>query len=139
VSTAFLLFFGALENMGFSGKNSGMRKPANQLPPKLSHQWIDLVDLKMCRRIAQKVKRDPSLMRIPRANLRRWRKKLGEWPPALREWEKILRDNPLDRVLEILTQDNDDGQRLRQSDPFVGILTEKERRVFLKFNEKTAT
>ena len=90
----------------------------------------------MCRRIAQKVRRDPSLMRIPRANLRHWRKKLGHWTPVLREWEKILRENPTERVLEILTQDGDDGQRLRQSDPFVGILSEKERRAFLKFNEK---
>jgi hypothetical protein len=112
-----------------------MRKAARKLPPVRSHQWIDLVDLKMCRRIAQKVRRDPSLMRIPRANLRRWHKTLGQWPPAMREWDKILRENPLERVLEILTQDNDDGQRLRQSDPFIGILTEKERRDFLKFNE----
>lgn len=115
-----------------------MRTRSQNNPPYGSHQWIDLVDLKMCRRIAQKVRRDPALMRIPRGNLRRWRKKLGDWPPALREWEKILRDNPLERVLEILTQDNDDGQRLRQSDPFVGILTEEERLAFLKADEKAA-
>jgi hypothetical protein len=115
-----------------------MRNISRTNPPYGSHQWIDLVDLKMCRRIAEKVRRDPSLMRVPRANLRRWRKKLGHWPPALREWEQILRDNPVERVLEILTQDNDDGQRLRQSDPFVGILTERERRAFLNANEKIA-
>lgn len=115
-----------------------MRKKARKMPSFGSHQWIDLVDLKMCRRIAQKVRRNPSLMRIPQANLRRWRKKLGHWPPALREWEKILRENPTERVLKILTQDNDEGQRLRQSDPFVGILTENERRSYLKLNEKVA-
>lgn len=106
------------------------------MPPVCSHQWIDLVDLKMCRRIAQKVRRDPALMRIPKTNLRRWKKKLGCWPPALQEWDEIIRTNPLPRVLKILTQDNDDGQRLRQSDPFVGILSEKERRAFLKLNEE---
>lgn len=115
-----------------------MRKAASKLPPVCSHQWIDLVDLKMCRRIAQKVRRDPSLMRIPKTNLLRWKKKIGHWPPALQEWDQIIRTNPLPRVLKILTQDNDDGQRLRQSDPFVGILTEKERRSFLKLNEKIA-
>jgi hypothetical protein len=114
-----------------------MRNGSPKNPPYGSHQWLDWVDLKMCRRIAEKVRRDPALMRIPHANLRRWRKRLGDWPPALREWDKILRENPLERVLEILTQNNDEGQRLRQSDPFVGILTETERRAFLKLNEKT--
>lgn len=103
-----------------------MRKVPRRLPPVGSHQWIDLVDLRMCRRIAQKVRRDPALMRIPKANLRRWRRKFGYWPPALQEWDRIIRSNPLPRVLAILTQDNDDGQRLRQSDPFVGVLTEEE-------------
>lgn len=109
------------------------------MPPIGSHQWIDLVDLKMCRRIARKVRRNPALMRIPKTNLRRWRKTLGHWPLALQEWDKIIRTNPLPRVLKILTQDNDEGQRLRQSDPFVGILTEKERRSYLKLNDKIPT
>lgn len=77
-------------------------------------------------------------MKIPRANLRRWKKKIGHWPPCLREWELILDSNPTERVLEILTQNNDEGQRLRQSDPFVGILTEKERLAFLELDEKVA-
>lgn len=115
-----------------------MRTPSQKNPPYGSHQWIDLVDLKMCRRIAQKVRRDPALMRIPRENLRRWRRKLGYFAPAHREWELILEQNPMERVLKILTQNNDEGQRLRQSDPFVGILTETERRAFLKPDEKTA-
>jgi hypothetical protein len=38
-------------------------------------------------------------------------------------------------VLEILTQDNEEGQRLRQSDPFVGILTQQERMWFLEHHE----
>jgi hypothetical protein len=42
--------------------------------------------------------------------------------------KKILREHPMERLLEILTQDNDEGQRLRQSAPFVGILSEKEGR-----------
>jgi hypothetical protein len=116
-----------------------MRKAAKSRPPTLSHQWLDLANLEMCRAIARKVRRDPGLMRIPRANLRRWRRKLGYWPPAYREWEAILRHNPPGRVLRILTQDNDEGQRLRQSDPFVGILTEQERAACLQLHEETPT
>lgn len=121
-----------LEKIGVFGQNLIMRKSNRKRPPMESHQWIDEVDLKMCRRIATKVRRDPSLMRIPKGNLRRWKVKLGHWPVALREWDKIIRTNSLPQVLEILTQDNDEGQRLRQSDPFVGILSEKERRSFFK-------
>jgi hypothetical protein len=115
-----------------------MRKTAQKPPPVLSHQWIDLVNLEMCLAIAEKVRRNPRLMRIPRANLQRWREKNRGLARAQREWEMILKRHPTERVLEILTQDNDEGQRLRQSDPFVGILSEKERRAFLRLDEKIA-
>ena len=99
-----------------------------------SHQWIDAVDLAMARRIAEKIREKPELMEIARQNLRRW--KMLEvnqpWPRALREWEQILARNPPEQILGIFTQDNDDGQRLRQSDPFIGILSEKERMWFLE-------
>jgi hypothetical protein len=120
------------------GQSFDMRKPANKLPPILSHQWLDMVNLEMCRAIAGKIRRDPRLMRIPRANLQRWRKKNRGLARAQREWEMILKRHTNDRVLEILTQDNDEGQRLRQSDPFVGILSEKERLAFFRLDEKVA-
>ncbi len=115
-----------------------MRKPANKMPPVLSHQWLDVVNLEMCRVIAKKIRRNPRLMRIPRANLQRWREKNRGLARAQREWEMILKRHPVGRVLEILTQDNDEGQRLRQSDPFVGILSEKERLAFFRLDEKVA-
>ena len=117
-----------------------MKKASRAKPPWThSHQWMDAVDLKMCRAIAAKVRGNPSLMRIPRENLRRWRKKLRPWPVAFREWEEILARNSVEHVLEILTQDNDEGQRLRQSDPFVGVLTEQERLSFLDYHDKDST
>ena len=99
---------------------------------------MDQVNLQMCLAIAEKVIEDPSLMRIPRQNLYRWKKKIRPWPSALKEWETIIEHNSLERVLDILTQDNDEGQRLRQSDPFIGILSEKERLSFLQLDEKIA-
>ena len=115
-----------------------MRTISRTNPPYGSHQWLDLVNLEMCRAIAEKIRRNPRLMRIPRANLQRWRRMNRGLAQAHREWEMILKRNPLERVLEILTQDNDEGQRLRQSDPFIGILSEEERRAFFKFDEKVA-
>ena len=99
-----------------------MKQSTPALPDVRSHQWIDLVDLEMCLAIAIKIRRNPRLMRIPYANLRRWRK-ANRWLAAFhREWLKILATNPWQRVLEILTQDNDEGQRLREGDPFVRVL-----------------
>jgi hypothetical protein len=116
-----------------------MKKTAQQRPPWThSHQWIDAVNLEMCKAIAQKIRRNPKLMRIARQNLQRWKRKLRPWPSAFQEWEEILKGNSLEAVLEILTQESEEGQRLRQSDPFIGILTEKERRVFLNFHEEIA-
>jgi hypothetical protein len=49
-----------------------------------------------------------------------------------------MKNSSTERVLQILTQDNDEGQRLRQSDPFLGILTEAERTWFLEEYEESA-
>jgi len=35
--------------------------------------------------------------------------------------------NSLNEILEILTQNSDEGQRLRQSTPFSGVLSQQER------------
>jgi hypothetical protein len=103
---------------------------------KHSHQWMDRVDLAMARRIAEKIREKPELMQIAWAQLRRWKKMDHDWPACFREWEHIMKENSPDRVLQILTQDNDEGQRLRQSDPFIGILPEEERMWFLEHYEE---
>ena len=46
---------------------------------------------------------------------------------ALRECQTIPFTHSLNEVLEILIEDSDDGQRLRQSSPFSGILSQRER------------
>ena len=38
-----------------------------------------------------------------------------------------LSNHSLNEVLEILIEDSDEGQRLRQSSPFSGILSQRER------------
>ncbi|MEO7300715.1 MAG: hypothetical protein ABI042_19290 [Verrucomicrobiota bacterium] len=97
-----------------------------------SHQWMDACSLEMCRVIAGKIQRQPELMHIARKNLKRWKKIRRPCPQAVKEWDSILKNNDPERILEILTQDNDTGQRLRQGDPFVGILTETERLQILR-------
>jgi hypothetical protein len=97
---------------------------------------MDRCSLAMARRIAEKIRAQPALMAVPRRVLAGWKKNSRPWPACFREWERILAKHPTERVLEILTQDNDEGQRLRQSDPFIGILTDQERMWFLEHYEE---
>ena len=86
----------------------------------------------MARAIAEKIRRKPARFRIAKQNLARWKKIRKPWPRALREWEEILERHSTEEVLAILTEDSEEGQRLRQSDPFCGILSEAERLAILE-------
>ena len=96
------------------------------MPPVCSHQWIDLVDLAMHRAIARKIRREPKLFKQAERTLARWEKAGRACPPPLREWKRILRNNDMETVLRILTRTDDEGQCLRSTAPFCGILTERE-------------
>ena len=116
-----------LENTGFSGNLLSVRRTANNVPPVRSHQWIDYVDLMAHRAMARKIRLQPELFRRAHRNIARWEKSNRGCPEPLREWKQILRDNDMGRVLRIITRADEEGNRLRQSSPFCGILTEKER------------
>jgi hypothetical protein len=90
-----------------------------------THQAIDRRSLEMVRRIVAKIDADPERHGLEHARrvCRRWvamgRRSAGEWNAILeRPWEQIR---------EILLAESDEGQRLRQTDPFCGILTPQER------------
>lgn len=106
-----------------------MRRVARKLPPVCSHQWIDLVDLVLHRAMARKIRREPKLFNRARRNLARWEKRNRGCPPPWREWKQILCHNDMNAVLRIMTRADEEGNRLRQSSPFCGILTEREREV----------
>ena len=46
---------------------------------------------------------------------------------ALVEWQEILENSTPEEIRKIITQDTDEGQRLRSSSPFAGVLSEAER------------
>jgi len=105
-----------------------MRKAARKLPPVRSHQWVDFVDLMAHRAMARKIRREPKLFNRARRNIDRWEKSNRGCPQPLREWKEILRTNDSNAVLRIMTRTDEEGNRLRQSSPFCGILTERERK-----------
>ena len=103
-----------------------MRKSTAKFPTKLSHQWVDLVDLAMYRAIARKIRRDAKLYKHAQRTLARWEKSKRSCSPPLREWKQLLREKDMSTVLRLLTRRDDEGQRLRSTAPFCGILTDQE-------------
>jgi hypothetical protein len=91
-----------------------------------THQQIDERSLALARAIAHKIDSDPSRAGLARAKAtcQRW---LARRPlPVFREWLEILQC-PWEDVRARLLDDSERGRRLRQSDPFCGILTPQER------------
>lgn len=90
------------------------------------HNRIDARSLAMHRIIAEKLIQNPELLQKAKDNIKRWRLQ-GVEVSAFREWENII-DNGLNNVIRIITENTEESVRLRQSTPFTGILTPKERK-----------
>jgi hypothetical protein len=84
--------------------------------------------------IARKIERDPTLLAIAHRNVERWRIRWKDAPPAwLEEWQEVLKQ-PWQHIAALITEPSENGARVRQSSPFAGILTNKERwRVYEAF------
>ncbi len=81
--------------------------------------------------IAEKLRSTPEeVLRIANRNLDRWISS-GDFDRSemvtLQEWKEILESNGPDEIANLITSRTDEGQRLRSSSPFVGILTYEER------------
>ena len=96
--------------------------------PWTGHAGIDRRVLEMTRVIVAKIDRDRALVRVGLENIERWtRQKNGYLPRCHAEWKELIETHPWERLREILLEESDEGQRLRSSHPFTGILTEDER------------
>jgi hypothetical protein len=89
------------------------------------HDAIDRRSLAMARQIVAKIDADPR-----REGLEHARSVCARWVergnvPA-KEWLEILR-SPWSEIRTILLDDSEESRRLRQSDPFCGILDPRER------------
>ena len=91
-----------------------------------THQQIDERSLTLARAIVARVVADPSRAGLlkARATCARWFKERPA--PAIREWLELL-ERPWEEIRMVLLDESEEGQRLRQSDPFCGILTDQER------------
>jgi hypothetical protein len=97
-----------------------------------NHQVIDERSLAFGQAIATKLIAQPELVDRAKATLRRWMTTCSRRAqPALREWQSVL-DGPLDGVISLLTSRDDRSRRLRQSNPFAGVLSNEERNAIIR-------
>jgi len=94
-----------------------------------AHTRLDEEKLRCHRVVARYLAEDPQrAMDVASSNLRRWLEASPDASSALAEWETILREWTPSQIIELITRDDEEGRRMRQSSPFVGLLSERERR-----------
>jgi hypothetical protein len=101
-----------------------------------SHRQIDARSLAFGRAIAARLIEQPELVEHARANIDRWLKTCSPGVArTLQEWLAVL-DGPLSGTIELLTADDERATRLRQSNPFAGLLSNQERnRILRQFHD----
>ena len=97
------------------------------------HESVDRRLLRIATAIAERLKRDPSLVQRAMDHVeRRLLTASGSERLALREWQALLRSNSAPRLRRLLVQDDARARRLRQSLPFVDVLSPDERKTLLR-------
>ena len=92
----------------------------------VGHPHIDACSLAMAKIVVQRIDADPTLIEHAHRYLAHEEERRGGLSKPSREWKRIL-GRPWSEIREILLDEFDDGQRLRSSHPFRGIVTEDER------------
>lgn len=113
------------------------------LGPLGSHAFLDEFALAYHRAVAERLRAEPeAVLEHARQNLHRWMEGdafgAGERMSS-EEWQAILGEADVDRLIDIMTDTSDEGQRLRSSSPFVGTLSPEERLEILAACEQRAT
>lgn len=101
-----------------------------------THRQIDERSLAMMEAVAKKIDDDPE-----KAGLKKAREVCDRWAemhdnPYIYKWREILR-KPWEEIKNILLDDSEEAQAMRQCNPFCGILTPKERwRIYREFRDR---
>ena len=93
---------------------------------RVGHPQIDARSLDMAKTVVERIDAEPRLFNVSPENPECWRELHGTLSRGNEEWVQILK-RPWSEVREILLDDSAEGQRLRSTHPFRGIVTEKER------------
>ena len=88
----------------------------------------DARGLALAEAIVEKIDANPTLVGVAERNLARWRaQRGGTLNRCDEEWAKLLAKLEWTEIKTILIDPSEEGNRLRKSHPFAGILTEAER------------
>jgi hypothetical protein len=96
-----------------------------------THQQLEARSLALHRLVAEKLRREPALLEIARANLSRWRASATPNDVAYLEVWRRLVEAGVEACIAAATEDSERAAALRQASPFAGILTPAERSAFL--------
>ena len=98
-------------------------------PDEWSHPWHDQLGLFYRRAIAEKLSRQPELLKVAIDNLIRWRDlEPSEQPSKARsQWQLLLESQDLPQIIAKMADPSEEGNRRRQSTPFAGFLTREEK------------
>jgi len=111
-----------------------------QSVPIDSQPYIDLLTLEYHKRVAAKMAADPEhVIEKARSNLHRWLLAYDRGTPeawCFEEWEELLNTLSVPELIAVITEDSDEGQRLRSSTPFVGLLSQEEKEEITRRYEK---
>jgi hypothetical protein len=106
----------------------------------MSHRVLDRVNAAQDRRIAAIIRRDPRMLRVARADLRRWMNTDGKRVrPVFQEWHAVLHRLTTREIAAFLCSETPMARRLRQSSPMAGILSDAERRTIRRRYENAGT
>lgn len=83
--------------------------------------------------VVEKLQRSPELLQVARDNITRWRAQGQTAPHRLDQWERIISEAQagepgMQRLLEVLLGTGEEHGRLREFNPFPGVLSREERR-----------
>lgn len=84
-------------------------------------------------KMADKIEADPSLLKIPLANVARWLAQGHSVPHRLEQWRDIIQgaqETPegMDSLLRLMRDNSEEAQHFKGYSPMVGILTRQEDR-----------
>jgi hypothetical protein len=93
---------------------------------------LDRKSLALHQLVAQKIERDPRLFGHVQKTLE-FRRSQADWAnqPYLARWQALV-DDGMQAALSVAVEESERGQAMRQASPFAGILSNSERRSFLK-------
>ena len=90
------------------------------------HRLAEKRSIAYHRLIAERIRRDPTILDGARARVRSWISASAAVPFYARKWHEVL-SHDVDAIVALLVEDSELARELRQSTPFAGALSPAER------------